>query len=51
MNALVLDKEKIYKIYMEWVDKVSDECDWKSTFGPKEIVYKICKIIEKELNE
>lgn len=43
-----IDKEKIYKKYMEWVDKVSDECEWKTSFNPKEIVYKICELIEDE---
>lgn len=31
---------------MEWVDKVSDDCDWKTYFGPEEIVYSIANIIE-----
>lgn len=35
--------EKLYKLYMEWVDKVPDE---KSIFTPKEIVNAISNIIE-----
>lgn len=41
-----VDKEKLYKLYMEWVDDVVEECDWKTSFGPEEIVYKIGRIIE-----
>jgi len=41
-----IDEKKVYKLYMEWVNKVSDEFDWKTTFGPKEIVNKIVNIIE-----
>jgi hypothetical protein len=41
-----IDREEIYTKYMEWVNKVSDEFDWKTSFKPKEIVYKICELIE-----
>jgi hypothetical protein len=42
-----IDKETLYKLYMEWVNKVSEECDWKTTFEPKEIVYAISRILEE----
>ena len=35
---------------MEWVNKVSDECDWKTSFGPEEIVYAIAGILENNPN-
>ena len=41
-----VDKEKLYKLYMDWVDEVSDNCDWKTSFGPEEIVHAIGVIIE-----
>ena len=41
-----IDKDELFKLYMEWVDKVSEECDWKTSFGPKEIVDSIVNIIE-----
>ena len=44
-----MDKEKIFKLYMQWVDKVTEDSDWKTQFTPKEIVYKICEIIEKDI--
>jgi len=31
---------------MKWVKDVTKHCDWKSTFGPEEIVEAICSIIE-----
>lgn len=42
-----VDKERLYKLYMEWVDDVVEECDWKTSFGPEEIVYAIGTIIEE----
>jgi hypothetical protein len=44
---MTVDKTELYKLYMEWVDKVADECEWKTYFGPKEIVYTIAKILEE----
>lgn len=41
-----VDKERLYKLYMEWVDEVTDNCDWKTSFGPEEIVHAIGAIIE-----
>ena len=32
---------------MEWVNNVADELDWKTHFGPEEIVYAIADILEK----
>ena len=42
-----INKEEFYKLYMEWVYKVSEECDWKTSFGPEEIIYAISDILEK----
>ena len=41
-----IDKDELFKLYMEWVDKVSEDNDWKTLFGPKEIVDSITNIIE-----
>jgi len=43
-----INKDKIYESYMEWVDEVSEACDWKTHFTPLEIVHQICTIIETE---
>lgn len=42
-----INKEELFRLYMEWVDFIIDECDWKTHFEPKEIVYKIADILEK----
>ena len=41
-----INKEELHTLYMEWVNKVADECDWKTTFHTKEIVHAIAHIIE-----
>jgi hypothetical protein len=41
-----VDKERLYKLYMEWVNEVTDNCDWKTSFGSEEIVHAIGVIIE-----
>jgi translation initiation factor IF-2 len=43
-----INKDKVYESYMEWVDEVSEACDWKTHFTPLEIVHQICTIIETE---
>jgi hypothetical protein len=41
-----INKEKLYELYMNWVNQVSEDCDWKTSFEPEEIVYAIAKILE-----
>jgi hypothetical protein len=41
-----INKDELYKLYMEWVDRVSEECDWKTSFDPEEIVHSIANILE-----
>jgi hypothetical protein len=41
-----INKEELYRLYMEWVDQVTEECDWKTHFDPEEIVHAIANIIE-----
>ena len=43
---MIINKDELFKLYMEWVDKVSEDNDWKTSFGPKEIVHSIVNIIE-----
>jgi len=45
-----VNKEKLYELYMNWVDEVTDNCDWKTSFGPEEIVHAIGVIIENNLD-
>ena len=42
-----IDKVELNKLYIEWVNQVADELDWKTHFGPEEIVYAIADILEK----
>jgi hypothetical protein len=41
-----INKEELYKLYMEWVNRVSEDCDWKTSFGAEEIVHSIANILE-----
>lgn len=41
-----IDKIELHRLYMEWVNEVADELDWKTHFGPEEIVYAISHILE-----
>jgi hypothetical protein len=45
-KIMEINKEELHRLYMEWVNKVADECDWKTHFGTKEIVHAIAHIIE-----
>ena len=44
-----INKDELYKLYMEWVNRVSEDCDWKTSFGPEEIVHAIANILEQNL--
>lgn len=41
-----INKDELYVLYMELVNQVADECDWKTHFGPEEIVHAIANILE-----
>lgn len=41
-----VNKEELYRLYMEWVEEVTEGCDWVTSFGPTEIVNAIANIIE-----
>ena len=45
-NSFTINTEELYKLYMEWVDDVSEVCDWKTHFTPDEIVNAIARILE-----
>jgi hypothetical protein len=45
-KKMTIDKEKLFELYMQWVDEVLEECDWKTSFEPEEIVYAIATILE-----
>jgi len=41
-----IDKEELHWLYIEWVERVADECDWKTHFETVEIVNSIANILE-----
>lgn len=41
--------KQIYQEYMQWVDEVSEECDWKTHFTPEEIVEKVVSLVMTKL--
>ena len=43
---MIINKDKLFELYTEWVNGVAEECDWKTHFGPKEIVNTIANILE-----
>jgi len=42
-----INRKKLYKLYMQWVNQVSEDIDWKTSFSPEEIVNAIANIIER----
>lgn len=42
-----INNKLLYTLYMEEVNRICDEIEWKTHFGPQEIVDLIAKIIEK----
>lgn len=46
MNNLKINKEELLSLYMKQVDDICEECDWKTSFGPKEIISIIVNILE-----
>lgn len=42
-----VNEELLYKLYMEFVNHIADECDWVTSFGPEFIIGSVCKIIEE----
>lgn len=43
-----INPKKVLKHYKNWLKEVSKDSDWKESLDLKEIVYKICSIIESE---
>lgn len=41
------DKEIIYIKYMEFVDKLSDDLDFKTEISPKELVYAVLGLVDE----
>jgi len=46
MSKLKINREELLSLYMKEVDDICEECDWKTSFGPKEIIAIISNILE-----
>jgi hypothetical protein len=49
-DDIKINRENLYKLYMEEVDHICEECDWVSSFTPKDIIAIISSIIESHPN-
>ncbi len=41
-----INRDELFKLYMEWVDRVSEDCDWVTSFDAQDIVHSIANILE-----
>ncbi len=48
MNNMEINKQKLYEKYMAKVNEISEKCEDKSHFTPKEIVDIISDLLEKD---
>jgi hypothetical protein len=46
-----INRELLFQLYMERVDEITEVCDWKTSFGPEEIVGIIASIIEENVDD
>ena len=42
-----INKEELYKLYMQDVDEICEFCDWKTHFTAQECVEMVVNILEK----
>ena len=42
-----INREDLLKLYIKEIEQISESFDWKTQFGPEEIVNLIAGIIEK----
>lgn len=47
MENYKINRKKLFELYMTEVDNICEVCDWKTNFGPEEIVGIISNILEK----
>ncbi len=43
---MIINREKLFELYMEKVNRIAEDCDWVTNFGPEEIVHMIADILE-----
>lgn len=47
---MTIDREKLFELYMGVVNRIAEDCDWVTNFGPEEIVNMIADILESTPN-
>lgn len=45
--SLEIDVDTVYERYMTEVNHIFEECDWKTTFTPRECVELVCQVLNK----
>lgn len=43
--------QEVLAEYLEWVNQVTEDCDWKTEFTPEEIVSKVVDIVLNKLED
>jgi hypothetical protein len=46
-KQIKIDRKNLHKIYMERVEQITEDLDWKTNFSSKEIVDIMATILEK----
>jgi len=47
MNKLIIDRQKLFKFYLEKVNHLCDSCDWVTSVSPELIIDIIAEAIEQ----
>lgn len=42
-----INKEELYKLYMQEIEAICEVCDWKTNFTAQECVYLVSRILEQ----
>jgi len=42
-----INKEKLYELYLQAMDEILEECDWKTHFSAQECVYLVSRVLEQ----
>lgn len=45
-----INEKKLYELYMEKVNRISEDLEWKTQFSPEEIVHMIVMILQNNPN-
>jgi hypothetical protein len=48
MKQIIVDREKVFKLYMDRVNQIAEDCDWVTHIEPQTLVGLVVDIIENE---